>query len=181
MKLSGEKISLRPITEEDFAKIVEWTLDADIASFSEGDYPSSMQDCQKWHKRSLSNRYQERFGIHLDDEIIGDIELDHITWRSGDAELRVRIGAKDKWDQGYGTDAVRTLLAHAFLTMNLSRVYLRVYADNPRAIRCYQKSGMKKEGRLRRHNNTNGFREIILMRILKDEFIRRNQKLYNVS
>jgi len=91
--------------------------------------------------------------------------------------MRIRIGAKSLWDQGLGTEAVTVLLFHAFRNMNLSRVYLRVYDDNHRAIRCYQKVGFKKEGRLLRSNNNQPFREIILMRILKNEFVRRNGSL----
>ncbi|NLY10301.1 MAG: GNAT family N-acetyltransferase [Firmicutes bacterium] len=182
MKLKGEKISLRPIQESDFEDLVAWSNDSEINSYSEGDYPLTLSECHQWLKRSKSNRYQERFAIELNKELIGDIELDHITWRSGDAELRIRIGKKVLWDKGYGTDSVRTLLAFAFLNLNLSRVYLRVYADNHRAIRCYEKVGFKKEGRLRRSTENNeGFREILLMRILKDEFLRRNDRIKKAS
>lgn len=176
-KLMGEKICLRPITEEDFAQLVSWTHDPEINRFSDGDYPSEIVECTEWLRKAKSNRYQERFAITANGQLIGDIELDHITWRSGDAEMRIRIGAKSLWDQGLGTEAVTVLLFHAFRNMNLARVYLRVYADNHRAIRCYQKVGFKKEGRLLRSNNNQPFREIILMRILKNEFVRRNGSL----
>ena len=104
--------------------------------------------------------------IVLDNQVIGDIELDHIAWRSGDAELRIRIGRKDLWNQGLGTDAVETILGYAFQRLNLNRIYLRVYAHNKRAIRCYTKSGFRKEGRL----NTR-FGKILLMRITVSEYL----------
>jgi uncharacterized membrane protein len=44
------------------------------------------------------------------------------------------------------------LSAWSFDTLNLNRVYLRVFADNPRAIRCYEKVGYQHEGRLRQHD-----------------------------
>ena len=47
------------------------------------------------------------------------------------------IGAKDEWGKGYGTDAVRLLLRHAFATMNLNRVWLQVYEYNQRGLRSY--------------------------------------------
>ena len=81
--------------------------------------------------------------------LIGHIELDHIAWRSGDAELRIRIGEKDYWDQGYGTRRGAHPRRHAFGSMRLSRVYLRVFSLNKRAIRCYEKVGFRKEGRIR--------------------------------
>ena len=45
---------------------------------------------------------------------IGDIELDYIVWRSGEAELRIRIGERDCWNRGYGTESIIALLRHAF-------------------------------------------------------------------
>ncbi len=177
MKLSGENIMLRPIQSSDFPKMIDWTNHQEIRDFCEGNYPQSLAQCQEWHQRSQSNRYQERFAIVFHDQVIGDIELDQITWRSGDAELRIRIGEQGLWDQGLGTDAVKCLLTHAFFHMNLNRVYLKVYVDNLRAIRCYQKVGFKKEGRLRRNSSTTRFREIFLMRIFKNEFARRHHSL----
>ncbi|MCL6614902.1 MAG: GNAT family N-acetyltransferase, partial [Firmicutes bacterium] len=102
-----------------------------------------------------------------DDEgrLIGDLELDHISWRRREAELRIRIGEKERWNEGYGTDAVRTLLALAFGRMKLRRVYLKVYRFNRRAIRCYEKSGFRKEGILRRRDGAAGWKDIILMSV----------------
>ena len=43
---------------------------------------------------------------------------------------------------------METMLKYAFLRLNLRRVYLRAYAHNRRALRCYSKSGFCKEGKL---------------------------------
>ena len=51
------------------------------------------------HRRRSLPKY---FGIIFENQLIGDIELDHIAWRSGDAELRIRIGRKDLWNRGLG-------------------------------------------------------------------------------
>lgn len=181
MNLCGEKVVLRPIEEADFSRIVHWSTLVEVNRFSDGDYPTSLEECQTWLQRSNSNRYQIRLAIVLDDRIIGDIELDQITWRSGDAELRIRIGETALWDKGYGTDAILTLLKYSFFSLNLSRIYLKVYADNLRAIRCYQKAGFKKEGRLTREIEGMGKCDIILMRILKREFERKQRRLEKVS
>lgn len=181
MNLYGKKVMLRPIQQSDFAKIVYWSNEDKINCFSEGNYPTSMEQCATWLQHSISNRYQERFAIVLGKTIIGDIELDQITWRSGDAELRIRIGEMSNWDRGYGTDAINTLLNYAFYQMHLSRIYLKVYTDNKRAVRCYNKVGFKKEGRLKRRNNRNEIREIYLMRILKTEFAAQEISLNSIS
>ncbi len=181
MNLYGDKVMLRPIQKEDFDRIVYWSNLPEIGRFSEGDYPADLGQCDSWYKRLKSNRYQKRFAIILDNSIIGDIELDHIAWRSGDAELRIRIGEIDLWDHGYGTDAICTLLQHAFHTLDLSRIYLKVYTDNYRAISCYHKAGFTKEGKLSRGYNDSSFREIFLMKILKQEFERKHNLINKVG
>lgn len=125
-------------------------------------------------KLEKPERCRVLFHILLDGEVIGDIELDQIAWRSGEAELRIEI-FDNKWHgEGYGTDAVLTLLNHAFVTMNLSRVYLRVHATNEIALRCYEKAGFKKEGKLKRLNEDNVEEEIFLMGITKARFENQN-------
>ena len=175
MLITGDKVQLRPITAADFTRIVTWSNDVEVCRYIDGDFPATLDDCQIWLQRADSDRHNQRFAITIleNSELIGDIELDHITWRSGDAELRIRIGERNHWDKGYGTDAVRALLSHAFVHMNLSRIYLRVFSENQRAIRCYEKSGLKKEGRLMRRSESGQPREILLMRILKQEFHRK--------
>lgn len=117
------------------------------------------------------HRYRVAYKIMLQDKVIGEIELDHIAWRSGEAELKISIEHEDLHNQGYGTDAVRTLLEQAFVNMNLKRVYLRVQATNTNAIRCYEKAGFKKEGRLTRAIEWEEEEEIFLMGITQSLFL----------
>jgi RimJ/RimL family protein N-acetyltransferase len=58
--------------------------------------------------------------------------------------------------------------------MSLSRVYLRVFSSNLRAVRCYEKAGFRKEGRLKRRSQSGQLEEILLMRILREEYLRRS-------
>lgn len=171
MIIHGERVFLRPIQPTDFPHLVAWTNDPEISRLMDGDYPATLEACADWHRAELSNRHSQRFALCMadDEKLIGDVALDHIAWRSGDAELRIRIGEKSYWDKGYGQDAVGTLLDHAFSKMNLSRIYLRVFAFNKRAIRCYEKCGFRKEGRLRREGPDGVPTWVFLMRIRKEE------------
>ncbi|MGI6149066.1 MAG: GNAT family N-acetyltransferase [Firmicutes bacterium] len=166
VSLPGNLVSLRPVQSGDLPHILRWSRDAEISSLADGDYPSHTAEGEPWLKAIAADRYRKYFGIVFQDQLIGDIELDHIAWRSGDAELRIRIGRKDLWNRGLGTDAVETMLKYAFLVLNLRRVYLRVYAHNLRAIRCYTKAGFSKEGKLESR-----FGKIILMRITRSEYL----------
>jgi len=172
MIIRGEKVLLRPIQPSDFPKFATWSSDQEICRYVEGEYPKRLEEYPDWLKKVQSDRHSQHFAIlTLGDVLIGHIELDHIAWRSGDAELRIRIGEKRFWDQGFGTDAVRTLVDHAFNVLKLSRVYLRVFTFNKRAIRCYEKVGFRKEGRLTRRGPDGQSATILLMRIRSSEFL----------
>ncbi|NMB25591.1 MAG: GNAT family N-acetyltransferase [Firmicutes bacterium] len=173
MVIQGDRIVLRLLLPSDFAKIVQWTKDPNVGHYMDDDgCPEVLGDCEAWYNELRRNRLNLRLIIAtLDGLAIGDIELDHITWRSGEAELRIRIGEGAYRGKGYGTEAITALLIHAFDQMKLSQIYLRVASNNLAAIRCYEKVGFRKEGRLVRNASQPGLqREIYLMRICKDEF-----------
>ena len=81
------------------------------------------------------------------------------------------VGDKSYWSNGYGSDAVMTLLRFAFEEMNLNRVELGVFEFNERAIACYLKCGFVEEGRRREHYFQEGrYWDIIDMSVLRREF-----------
>ncbi len=85
------------------------------------------------------------------------------------------IGDKTYWNRGYGTEAVRLLVKHGFNTLNLNRIFLHVFENNPRAIRAYEKAGFVHEGRERQAEFTEGeYMDVLVMSILKDEFDQEN-------
>jgi len=64
------------------------------------------------------------------------------------------------------------LVRHCFETLNLNRAYLRVYAENLRAKRSYEKAGFVEEGRLREAVYKHGkYDDVILMSVLRSEWI----------
>jgi RimJ/RimL family protein N-acetyltransferase len=66
---------------------------------------------------------------------------------------------------------MRLVVGFAFRELNLRRVTLVVFDYNPRAIRSYEKSGFKVEGRLREAMNRDGQRyDMVYMGILKEEW-----------
>ncbi len=95
-----------------------------------------------------------------------DIETSH---RSGVLGIWL---AKPYWNQGLGTDTVRTLCRFAFQHMNLQRVELHVFATNPRGLRTYEKVGFRTEGTRRRAEFVNG--ELVdsyVMSLLSEEYV----------
>ncbi len=104
-------------------------------------------------------------------EKIGGIDLRGIAWTDRIAEIGIVIGVKEYWGKGYGTDAMRVLMRLAFDTMNLHRLWLRVFDFNPRAIRSYEKCGFRREGLLREDKFMRGrYHDALVMAILEHEY-----------
>jgi RimJ/RimL family protein N-acetyltransferase len=81
------------------------------------------------------------------------------------------IGNKNYWSNGYGCDAIVTLLRFGFHEMGLNKVWLHVYEFNERARACYKKCGFVVEGTLRENAYREGkYIDTITMGILRSEF-----------
>src|SRR5207245_877388 len=93
--------------------------------------------------------------LREDDRLVGLCGLHKLDPRSHNAELGMVIGDPADWGRGLGGEAARLLIAYGFDIVNLHRIWLEVYEDNPAARKIYEKLGFKLEGTLREH----GFRE----------------------
>src|SRR5919108_2713988 len=117
------------------------------------------------------------FSIHTlaADKLIGELNLDVVTWPGRDAFVGLGIGETEYWNKGYGTDIMNVLLRFAFTEINLRRVTLTVFEYNPRAIRSYEKAGFRHEGRMRKFLNKEGKRwDMFYMGILREEWFQLN-------
>jgi RimJ/RimL family protein N-acetyltransferase len=66
---------------------------------------------------------------------------------------------------------MRLLLRIGFEKLNLNRVALEVFENNPRAIRAYEKAGFVHEGRRRQGIYKNGqYLDILLMSVIRSEW-----------
>ncbi len=172
--LKGKLVNLRAVEKKDLEEIMKWVNDREVTKYlSAFLYPVSRAEEEKFLERAMSHNDTEKNLVMetKEGDYIGQISLHKIDWKNRNAELGIVIGNKEYWGKGYGTDAIKILLNHAFNQMNLYKVYLRVFDYNQRAIRCYEKCGFKEEGRVSKGQFYDGkYYDIILMGILKDEF-----------
>ena len=175
--MEGEKTRLRPVEREDLPRYVRWFGDPEVRRHLLAYLPFSLAQEERWYE-GLLDRLESGHDVLLAVDTaegvhIGNIGLHDIDWKNRSAELGIVIGDKEYWGQGFGTDAVRTMLRVAFEEMNLHRVCLRVDADNARAIRCYEKCGFETEGVLRDATFREGqYHDMHLMSILRSEIQR---------
>ena len=71
---------------------------------------------------------------------IGNIELMDI--HDGTGELGIAITALMQ-DRGYGAEGIARIVEYGFNALGLSRVLLKVYPDNAKAIHVYEKCGFR--------------------------------------
>lgn len=144
------RVTLKPfaagLTEEEWKGLYETFRDPEVAEWN----GSSPLRLPLWlFKRFVlaEMRRKDRLAFVILDErggYLGTLELYDLT--PEEATLGILIGRKDRWGQGYGTEAVRAALAYAFGPLGLRRVKLRTFAHNLRARRAFEKAGFRQVG-----------------------------------
>jgi diamine N-acetyltransferase len=77
---------------------------------------------------------------------VGMCGLDDVNHEDGTAEFSIVIGDRGFHGRGLGTEATRLTLEYAFDVLGLHNVWLQVSANNPGAIRAYEKAGFRRIG-----------------------------------
>ena len=189
----SDRIRLRAAERSDIPLFVSWLNDPEVTAGTTLVYPMSQAEEEIWFDDTLKQPAAQHpmviemripgerppgsvsfppgaMPVEVDWVPIGTCNYFAIDWRSRSSEVGILIGEKRFWNQGYGTEAMRLLVKHGFETLNLHRVWLRVYANNPRAIRAYEKVGFIHEGRMREAIYKNGsYIDVLLMSILENE------------
>jgi RimJ/RimL family protein N-acetyltransferase len=168
----GQKARLRAIEREDIPTFVKWFNDPEMRQYLNIYLPMSTAEEEKWFEAYLKDDRQRIFAIETKEGVhIGNIGLHNLDWKNRKAGLGIVIGEREYWGQGYGSDAIITLLDFAFHEMNLHRIYLSVFDFNQRALQCYKRCGFREEGVAREDLFHQGkYHHQILMAILRHEF-----------
>lgn len=172
----SQRLRLRAVEREDLPKFVEWMNDPEVTYGLLMRIPLSLADEQRWFEGLAQRTPAERvLAIDVQDgdtwQLIGSTGFHDVESIDREAEFGISIGEKTVWNQGYGTEATRLMLQHGFETLNLNRIYLRVYETNPRATRAYEKAGFVHEGRMRQAVYKQGkYIDVLLMSILRSEW-----------
>jgi UDP-4-amino-4,6-dideoxy-N-acetyl-beta-L-altrosamine N-acetyltransferase len=171
--LIGENLYLRPLERTDAPRIMAWLNDPEVRRYLLGRWPINLPAEEAFLDQLSKDQERLVLGMVLKgtEELIGVLGFHQIEWWTRQAAFGITLGAKEHWGQGYGTEATRLLVGHAFATMNLHRVWLHVYEFNARAIRTYEKVGFQREGVLRQDAFRDGrYWDTYVMAILRDEW-----------
>jgi RimJ/RimL family protein N-acetyltransferase len=169
----GRLVRLRAREVDDLERYQQWLNDAEVTQYVMMRYPISVtQERRYLEDAGPTDFYSALFSIDTrEGKHIGWCGLHNGSPEDRSASLGIAIGEKAYWNGGYGTDAMRVLCRFGFEQMNLVRIELQVFADNPRAQRVYEKIGFKVEGCRREADYRYGrYRDIVIMGLLREEF-----------
>ena len=171
----GQLIRLRRKRLADAEDDFEWRRDPELARFDAAaplrgtfqEFYTSFQD-----EVRLPSPFRRVLSVDdLDGHHIGNVMYYNIDERRGEAELGITIGDKRYWNQGYGTDILRTFLRYLFTEQHMTRIYLHTLDWNVRAQRSFQKAGFRSLGITRR-----GLHTFVQMEVRREEFLGNDER-----
>ena len=165
--IKKDKIGLRLLEDNDKTLLLKWLTDERILNFWEG--KSSVFDLDRVTEKYYSEEDVEiiRTIIEYDGKSIGYVQMYKLNDELlNEYEYPVTdkvvygidqfIGEPEYWDKGIGTKFMKLVLQYLTKEKNADIIILDPHADNPRAIRCYEKVGFKKIKFLPKHELHDG-------------------------
>jgi RimJ/RimL family protein N-acetyltransferase len=150
--LTGDLVVLRRHAPENLAAFQRWYADPEIARLARYQQtPMHPAEIDRFFEARVVGPDALAMAVHerATNRLVGTCAFSQLDGENGSALYHITIGESDVWGLGYGTEATRLLLDHAFGTLALHRIALFVFEFNERAIRSYRRCGFVVEGRSR--------------------------------
>jgi RimJ/RimL family protein N-acetyltransferase len=150
--LMGTKVVLRRHAPANVAAFLRWYADPEIARLARYQAtPMRPEEIERFFAGRVVGPDALAMAVHElpTDRLIGTCAFSQLDGENGSALYHITIGEQDAWGKGFGTEATRLMLDHAFGTLGLHRIALYVFEFNERAIRAYRNAGFVIEGRSR--------------------------------
>lgn len=132
----------------------------------------------KWYDKVLTSNFPTTaLGIEVSETsaLIGISLLKDIDLLNRSAETAIYIGDLTSRGKGYSKEALAQTLDFGFRKLGLHRIWLKVRADNDKAIGLYKSAGFKLEGSLRDSVFKNGeFKTVMVFSVMSGEYYPRS-------
>jgi RimJ/RimL family protein N-acetyltransferase len=150
--LTGELVTLRRHAPQNVTAFRRWYADPEIARLARYQQaPMRPDEIERFFAARVVGPDALAMAVHErnTDRLIGTCAFSQLDGDNGSALYHITIGESDAWGRGYGTEATRLMVEHAFGALGLHRIALFVFEFNERAIRAYRRVGFVVEGRSR--------------------------------
>lgn len=171
--LEGAKIRLRPFREGDLDGAWEMLCDEEGRRLTGTHAEFTREVADRWYRArgQTTDRLDLAIATQEEDRFVGEAVLHELDADNRSCGFRISLRGPSVFGMGYGTEATRLILQHAFQTVGLHRVELEVYDLNPRARHVYQRVGFVEEGVRRDALFWDGrFHDAIVMSLLAPEW-----------
>jgi RimJ/RimL family protein N-acetyltransferase len=151
-RLVGDRVVLKRHVPGNLAAFMRWYADPEVSRLTRyQDGPMARPEIERFFQARVLGTDSLAMAIHerASDRLLGTCAFSQLDGENGSALFHITIGEKDAWGKGFGTEATRLMLEHAFERLRLHRIGLSVFAFNERAIRSYRRAGFVIEGRAR--------------------------------
>ena len=149
--IKGEKVILSQVEEFHLSLLLNWRNNPDFRKYYREYRLLTMTHQKRWWRNKILNDDSWQYFVikPIDkDKVIGVTGLTYIHPIYRSAEFAITIGDLSYSGQGYGSDALRTLIKYGFNEINLNRIWCEVFSNNA-ALEIYKHIGFKAEGIMR--------------------------------
>ena len=177
LNIVGDRVALGPLGAEHADVIVRWQNDYRVMRTWE--YLPGPRTVDMIRRRFEPGEFyadptNATFAVYETAtwNLIGLAGLYHVDHINRIAEYFIMIGDAAHRGKGYGTEATRLVLDHAFTALGLASVMLRVFEYNLAGIRAYEKVGFQRVG-IRRKSKFMGGRmwDTVIMDAVAEDFV----------
>jgi [ribosomal protein S5]-alanine N-acetyltransferase len=147
------RTTLREVRADDLPDLMAVNGDPEVTHFLPYATWQSLSDASAWLERmntlmATGSAKQLVIVRNADSKVIGTALLFKFDEGSNRVELGYALG-RAHWKQGYATEALRALLAHAFADMRIRRIEAEVNPANLASNALLKSLGFTQEGYLR--------------------------------
>lgn len=165
-------IYLRLMTREDTEYIVSWRNSEEVQKRFIYRKPFTVEGHENWIRTMIETGKAVQMIICdlKTDKPLGSVYIRDIDREHNKAEYGIFIGEEDARGRGIGSATAKLMLSYCFEEEKLHKVFLRVLADNPRAIGSYENAGFEKEAYLKDEVFLEGeYKDVIFMAVIAKE------------
>ena len=149
MILTTDRLLLREFTENDWHTVFAYQSDPRYLRYSPWTHrlrekvERLVQEFIDWQHEQPRCKYQLAIVLQTTPPLIGTSGIRMATRHAQKAELGYELHP-DYWGQGYATEAAWTMLACAFQSLPLQRVWAQCLAENRASARVLERLGMRR-------------------------------------
>ncbi|WP_049969501.1 GNAT family N-acetyltransferase [Haladaptatus cibarius] len=143
--LSGDRIDLRTIEEEDLDFLQATVNDRAVRQYLGHRLPVNVHQEQEWFEERASDDDHTHLLICRDEEPMGTVGLHPKDSTGVNGEIGILL-AEEFWGEGYGTEASRLITDYGFRERRHHRIMARVFSGNVGSARIWEKLGFRHEG-----------------------------------